>query len=148
MWFYREDSQFQLSRFIFLRGMGLIYSVAFLALVNDLLPLVGAGGLLPAELYLEAVHKHFGGRWESMWELPSIFHLALSDSLLVLWASIGLVLALFLLCGLANVPLLLLLWALYFSFVSIGQRWYSFGWESQLLETGFLAVFLVPFLNP
>ncbi len=22
--------------------------------------------------------------------------------------------------------------------------WYSFGWESQLLETGFLAIFLVP----
>jgi hypothetical protein len=27
---------------------------------------------------------------------------------------------------------------------SVGGVWYSFGWESQLLETGFLAIFLVP----
>jgi hypothetical protein len=28
------------------------------------------------------------------------------------------------------------------------QVWYSFGWESQLLETGFLAIFLVPASSP
>jgi hypothetical protein len=28
-----------------------------------------------------------------------------------------------------------------------GQRWYSFGWETQLLETGFLAIFLTPALS-
>lgn len=30
------------------------------------------------------------------------------------------------------------------SLVSVGQRFFSFGWESQLLETGFLAIFLCP----
>lgn len=34
------------------------------------------------------------------------------------------------------------LWALYLSIVNVGQTWYGFGWESLLLETGFLAVFL------
>lgn len=34
------------------------------------------------------------------------------------------------------------LWLLYLSIVNIGQTWYAFGWESLLLETGFLAVFL------
>jgi hypothetical protein len=34
------------------------------------------------------------------------------------------------------------LWALYLSIVNVGQTWYSFGWESLLLETGFLAVWL------
>lgn len=33
-------------------------------------------------------------------------------------------------------------WALYLSVVNVGQTWYSFGWESLLLEVGFLAVFL------
>ena len=28
--------------------------------------------------------------------------------------------------------------------VSVGQTWFSFGWESQLLETGFLAIWSVP----
>jgi hypothetical protein len=34
------------------------------------------------------------------------------------------------------------LWLLYLSIVNVGQTWYAFGWESLLLETGFLAVFL------
>ena len=35
-------------------------------------------------------------------------------------------------------------WVLYQSIVNVGQTWYSFGWESLLLETGFLAIFLGP----
>jgi hypothetical protein len=37
-----------------------------------------------------------------------------------------------------------LLWALYLSFVNLGSLFYGYGWESLLLETGFLAVFLGP----
>jgi hypothetical protein len=33
------------------------------------------------------------------------------------------------------------------SFVHLGQEWYAYGWEIMLLETGFLAIFLCPFLN-
>ena len=36
----------------------------------------------------------------------------------------------------------LALWVLYLSIVNVGQTWYSFGWESLLLETGFLTIFL------
>lgn len=39
------------------------------------------------------------------------------------------------------------LWLLYHGLVNIGQTWYSFGWESQLLESGFIMIFLVPFLS-
>lgn len=35
-----------------------------------------------------------------------------------------------------------ILWILYLSFVNVGQTFYSFGWETLLLETGFLAIFL------
>src|SRR5919197_826779 len=38
----------------------------------------------------------------------------------------------------------LLLWALYLSIVNVGQVFYAFGWESLLLEAGFLAIFLGP----
>jgi lipase maturation factor len=34
------------------------------------------------------------------------------------------------------------LWVLYLSIVNVGQSFYSFGWESLLLEAGFLAIFL------
>ncbi len=39
------------------------------------------------------------------------------------------------------------LWLLYMSFVHAGQDWYGYGWEVQLLETGFLAIFLCPLLD-
>jgi Lipase maturation factor len=36
------------------------------------------------------------------------------------------------------------MWALYLSVVNVGQTFYGFGWETLLLEAGFLAVFLGP----
>jgi Lipase maturation factor len=38
----------------------------------------------------------------------------------------------------------LALWGLYLSIVNVGQTFYGFGWETLLLEAGFLAVFLGP----
>ena len=49
--------------------------------------------------------------------------------------------------GACNSVGMFLLWALYHSIVSVGQRWYSFGWETQLLETGFIGVFIVPTIS-
>ena len=46
--------------------------------------------------------------------------------------------------GATNALLQFALWALYLSFVQIGQLFYGYGWETQLLETGFLAIFLCP----
>ena len=51
------------------------------------------------------------------------------------------------LLGFANALLMAVLWALYMSFVHVGQDWYGYGWEIQLLETGFLAIFLCPLLD-
>jgi hypothetical protein len=34
------------------------------------------------------------------------------------------------------------LWALYLSIINVGQMFYGFGWESLLVEAGFLAIFL------
>jgi Protein of unknown function (DUF1222). len=36
---------------------------------------------------------------------------------------------------------------MYMSIVHIGQIWYGYGWEIQLLETGFLSIFLCPLLD-
>jgi hypothetical protein len=42
----------------------------------------------------------------------------------------------------AAMALWLLLWSAYLSIVNVGQIWYSFGWESLLLEAGLLVVFV------
>jgi len=145
---WRQRSSWWLTRLVFLRVLGLIYFVAFLGLANDVLPLIGSDGLLPADSYVQWVQQRTGGPWAAIGKSPSLFHLAISDGLLQGLAWLGVGLSALLLIGFANVPLLVSLWTLYFSFVSVGQRWFHFGWESQLLETGLLAVFLVPLLDP
>ncbi|HZN03261.1 MAG TPA: lipase maturation factor family protein, partial [Candidatus Polarisedimenticolia bacterium] len=69
------------------------------------------------------------------------------DGALLSAAWIGVALSLVVLCGYANALILAALWALYFSFVSIGQDWYGYGWEIQLLETGAVAILLCPLLD-
>jgi Lipase maturation factor len=44
----------------------------------------------------------------------------------------------------ASMAVWLVMWALYLSIVNVGQTFYGFGWETLLLEAGFLAVFLGP----
>jgi hypothetical protein len=49
-----------------------------------------------------------------------------------------------LLIGVAPAPVLVLLWLCYLSLVTGGQTFLAFQWDSLLLETGLLAVFLAP----
>ena len=79
--------------------------------------------------------------------MPSLFWLNHSDNALVITAWLGFALSCVVACGYANALLLTLLWILYMSFVHVGQDWYGYGWEVQLLETGFLAIFLCPLLD-
>ncbi|HEY8782255.1 MAG TPA: lipase maturation factor family protein, partial [Mucilaginibacter sp.] len=60
---------------------------------------------------------------------------------------IGFVISIVVVAGYANGPLLGVLWFLYMSIVHAGQDWYGYGWEIQLTETGFLAIFLCPLLD-
>jgi len=137
-----------LTRFLVLRLLGLVYLVAFLGLALQLRPLLGQDGLLPVQQYLGRLAEALGSRGAGFARVPSLFWIDASDPVLVgaAWAGAGM--ALVVLLGFANALLMLLLWALYMSFVHVGQTWYGFGWEIQLLETGFLAVFLCPLVDP
>jgi len=140
-------TSYWLARFLILRLLGFIYFIAFLAAANQIVPLVGQHGLLPANTFLDRVAGHFGSRWDGFLQLPSLFWFNVSDHFLVAMAWLGVALSLIVLLGYANAILMSLLWALYMSFCNIGQDWYGYGWEIQLLETGFLAIFLCPLLD-
>ena len=137
-----------LTRFVLLRLLGLVYLIAFLVAANQIVPLIGHNGLLPADVFLQRVSQHFGSTHAGFRQLPSLFWWNVSDAFLVNIAWTGVVLSAIVLCGYANSLMMLVLWALYLSFVHVGQLWYSYGWETQLLETGFIAIFLCPLLNP
>lgn len=141
-------NDYRLTRFVILRSVGFIYAIAFLVAANQLVPLIGAHGLTPASEYLGRLHAHFGSRHGAMLEVPTLFWFGLSDSGLAIFAWIGFGLSLVVLGGYANAILMTILWAMYMSIVHIGQIWYGYGWETQLLETGFLSIFLCPLGDP
>jgi hypothetical protein len=142
-----DANDYALTRFVFLRFLGLIYTVAFLVAANQLLPLVGSHGLEPADRFLENVKLELGPS-EAFFRLPTLFWWGVSDAALRIVAYAGVALSIALLSGFANAITLFLLWLFYLSIVQVGQVFWGYGWESLLLETGFLAIFLAPPLDP
>ena len=139
-----DPGSYRLASFLLMRLFGLIYTLAFLSLSNQLGPLIGSDGLLPASLYLEKVARSVEGSTSAWALMPTIFWFDASDATLQAFCHLGLLLSLLLLCGLTNVFQLIALWAIYLSFNNVGQIFYGYGWEILLLECGFLAIFLAP----
>lgn len=130
-----------------LRLLGVIYAVAFLVAINQILPLIGSKGLLPVGLFIDHVGNALGSKSSGFMRLPSVFWFFHSDNALLIVAWIGFILSLIVVAGYANAPLMTILWFLYMSFMHVGQEWYGYGWEIQLTETGFLAIFLCPLIE-
>jgi len=78
--FSRET--YGLTRFVILRWLGFVYVIAFLAAVNQLVPLIGAHGLTPAPLFLRAVATDTGSTWNGFLAVPSLFWINCSDTAL------------------------------------------------------------------
>lgn len=138
-WLGQPRRTFWLTRFALLRGLGLIYTVAFAIVCLQGPGLIGSSGLLPAARFVSRIrHGH------AFFDYPTLFYWNASDTALRVAGLIGLLLALLVLLGGENALILLALWVLYQSFCHVGQIFWGYGWEIFLLETGFLAVFLCP----
>ncbi|MFB6242396.1 MAG: lipase maturation factor family protein [Candidatus Nanosalina sp.] len=144
----RPTDDFWLVRFLLLRVLGFTYFFAYLSLYTQLVPLLGRNGLTPVNGYVENLVGYFGSRTEAFIQVPSILIFHHSNEFMLGLAFLGLLISFLLLIGFGNVPMLLANWFIYLSFVKVGQVWYGYGWEIQLLETGLLAVFLVPLWDP
>ena len=143
----RPAESYWLTRFVILRLLGAVYAVAFLVAAKQILPLIGSHGLTPLNLFLAQVHDSGRSNFDGFVHAPSLFWFAHSDAVLQITAWVGFALACVVVAGYANALMMALLWALYMSFVHLGQDWYGYGWEIQLLETGFLGIFLCPLLD-
>src|SRR5438067_9979041 len=144
---FAPGNSYWLTRFVILRLVGFVYAVAFLVAANQLIPLIGGHGLTPATHFLNEVQTQLGSRSAGMLQVPTLFWFGISDDALSIFSWVGFALSLIVLGGYANAILLAILWAMYMSVVHIGQIWYGYGWEIQLLETGFLSIFLCPLLD-
>ncbi|UXY31326.1 lipase maturation factor family protein [Streptomyces sp. HUAS TT20] len=128
------------SRLIFQRALAGVYLVAFLTAALQFRALLGERGMLPIPHFLRRVRFR---------DAPSLFHLHYSDRMFAGCCWAGCAVSAALLAGLdsqlplwGGLVLWLVPWALYLSVVNVGQTWYAFGWESLLLEVGFLGAFV------
>ncbi len=143
-----SDRSHQITRFLILRLLGLVYLVAFLVFLNQGPGLVGHAGLTPAaDLVARGVHA-LGSPWRCFRQIPSLFWFDCSDRALFGAGLLGIALSALLLLGFGNAISLFVLWALYLSIIHVGGIWWGYGWENQLTETGFLAMFLCPLFDP
>jgi hypothetical protein len=131
---------YTIARLLIGRGLAAIYLSGFVVALVQFPALLGERGLLPVPAFVRGL---------GFWQAPSLFLIRYSDRLLrvVAWTGIGVSGALLLGVGdLLPLPLTMaawfVLWAMYLSIVNVGQSFYSFGWESLLLEAGFLGIFL------
>lgn len=135
----RPQDTYVLSRFVIVRGVALVYLIAFFSLLLQIDGLFGLNGLLPISRFMEEVSGKY-----SVSDLPTVFWLCSSDSFLKGSCILGMLAALLAAFGVFSGPSLLICWALYLSFLKTGADFMSFQWDILLLEAGLLTALWAP----
>jgi len=136
-----------LTRWLFLRGMGIIYLIAFTSLWTQINGLIGHDGILSINQLMPAAGQQFDAQGiglDRFRQLPTLCWLNSSDGFLELQCVAGSLAAILLIVGIAPVPCLALLWLLYVSLATASADFLGFQWDNLLLETGFLSIFFAP----
>lgn len=142
-----EKSEYSITRWVFLRALGLIYLVAFISIWMQIGGLIGHNGILPEDQFMAAVKQQFDFQavgLERFRILPTLSWLNSSDGFMQFQCGAGVLFACVLIVGIAPVPALVVLWILYLSLATVGRDFLGFQWDNLLLEAGFLAIFLAP----
>ncbi len=136
---------FRRSRRVFLRGLGLVYALAFGALWVQLEGLVGAGGIAPAAQTLARWDGWLAGDELARWtQFPTLLWLGGGGAALHALCGLGMAAAAALVLGRLPAFAALVAWACYLSLVVVAEPFTAFQWDTLLLETGLLAVVVAP----
>ncbi|MFL2915417.1 MAG: lipase maturation factor family protein [Nitrospinia bacterium] len=143
-WFWGSSMQtptWFLTRRVFLFLLGLVYILAFGSLWIQIEGLVGEAGILPAELYLKGAETHWGA--QRFWQVPTLFWLNAGNEFLYTVCLLGAGASLMVMVNFFTGWALLMAWIFYLSIFNVAQPFLGFQWDTLLLETGFLSLFLV-----
>jgi predicted DCC family thiol-disulfide oxidoreductase YuxK len=132
----------RVTQWLFVRLLGVIFAIAFLSLAVQITGLIGTSGILPVHTYLDSVRAQLGPA--ATWFAPTLCWLWNGDLALRAMAWGGLACSLLLAAGVLPAVTLALALIGYLSLTSAGQDFMWFQWDGLLLETGVLALFLVP----
>jgi uncharacterized membrane protein YphA (DoxX/SURF4 family) len=129
-----------LSRWIFLRLVGVSFAIAFVSLWVQADGLIGREGVLPIADTLANVRRA-GLAWT---DFPTLFWLDDSDRALHLVAGAGVVVSVLVVAGVLTRASLVCAWALYLSLVLGGSAFLAYQWDVLLLETAVVAFLVAP----
>ncbi|HEX8698751.1 MAG TPA: lipase maturation factor family protein [Myxococcaceae bacterium] len=130
-------------RWLYLRGLGLVFCLAFASLLPQLSGLVGPQGLEPASALLEWARTELGP--ERYPQLPTLLWLfGAGEAALHGVCLAGLALGALLVANVAPRWALVGAWACYLSLVIAGGSFLSFQWDVLLLETALVSIPLAP----
>jgi predicted DCC family thiol-disulfide oxidoreductase YuxK len=140
-----EPARFQATQWLFVRTLAIIYALAFGSLAFQVLGLFGEHGIAPVIPYLSSLAAT--GSSLRFLAAPTLFWFGADDNTLTVVCFAGVVLAAMLFLtgfmrGKFERLILVVLFVLYLSLNAVGQEFLSFQWDSLLLETGFLAIFI------
>jgi len=132
---------FQLSSWLFIKALAVIYFAAFLSIAVQIPGLAGPDGILPFEEFLAQAFQQRG--YQALIYLPTVFWIDSGDFALQLVAYLGCLFSVLLFFGYWRTTMLVLLFISYLSLFHAGQMFMTFQWDTLLLEAGFLAIFLI-----
>ncbi|MBM3289739.1 MAG: lipase maturation factor family protein [Candidatus Hydrogenedentes bacterium] len=138
---------YYLSRWVFLRMLGLIHLVAFTSFWWQLKGLIGSNGIMPADFFLKLVTNQAAAMphpWVRFVRVPTLCWLIDADWFLHALCAVGAIAAIVLIVDVAPALCLAVLYVLYLSLASVTPDFLGFQWDSLLLEATFLAIFFAP----
>ncbi len=136
-----EPPRFDLIAWLFTRGIGILFLIAFISFHSQALGLIGSHGLVPIEDLTDALQLHLGS--SSYWLLPMVFWLNTSDIMIQLICWAGIIFSCTLILNIFPRISLLLIYLFYLSLINAGQAFMAFQWDLFLLEAGVIAIFFV-----
>jgi hypothetical protein len=129
-------------RWLFLRGLGLIFFSAFYSLYFQIDGLIGPNGILPATDYLKLVRSAYP--LLGFWYAPSLLWLGAGKSAMSLLVWGGMIGSIALVLNLWPRAAIAVSFVAFLSFIGAAQDFSSYQSDGMLLEAAFLSLFFVP----
>lgn len=144
LWFDPEKGvpDHHISRWIFLRALGLIYFSAFYLLIFQIRGLIGPRGILPTYEYLAAIARGSGPL--RFWFAPTLLWFSSGSHMLIALCWAGIVASVLVVANVWPRATLVVCFVCFLSFVSAAGDFSGYQSDGMLLEAGFLALFFVP----
>lgn len=137
-----QAQQWVVTRWVFLRLMGVIHLMAFGSYATQILGLNGSHGVISTKSFLDAVNLQVGP--ERYYLFPTLAWFNSSDVFIQGMANMGVVLSILVILGVCTGPALVLLMVLWLSLVAGGGEFTGFQSDGMLVEATLLSLFVAP----